>query len=111
MARRAGSNAVGTLEAGVAGHRLQAGGDEIGAGVDRKHTGHRARRLDVDGDDVRMGIRRTLERDGRLSGDDEVVDEPAPAREQRRVLDPGHRTAAAESCRCVGCSHVVLMSC
>ena len=89
--------AVGALEAGAGRDGLHARRHQLRAGVDREHAGHRARCIGIDRNDPRVRIRRALERDVALAVDGDVVDEQALAGEQRRVLDPLDRAAAAET--------------
>ena len=94
-----GRAAVGAAEVGRGRHRLQAGGDQLGAGVDGEHARHRARRLGIDGDDARVRVRRALEGDDRLPRLGQVVDEAAAPGEQLAVLDAVDGAAAAEARR------------
>ena len=89
--------AVGAPEVRRRRHRLDPGGGQLGAGVDRENARHGARRLGVDGDDARVRVRRALEGDDRLAGLGDVVDEAAAAGEERAVLDAMDRAAAAEA--------------
>ena len=60
--RRCAIGAVGALEGGSAGHRLDAGGHQIGTGEHAQHAGHGRCRVGVDGANGRVGVRRTQRR-------------------------------------------------
>ena len=66
--RRRGGAAVRAREPGRPRHRLDARGDQIGAGVHRQHAGHGAGAVDVDRFQHRMGTGRAHERGMRLPG-------------------------------------------
>jgi hypothetical protein len=78
--------------------RAYARGDEVLAGDDRDHAGS-ARGGDVDRRDARMQVRRAQELQHRLTRKRDVVREQTAPGQQRVVLDPLDRLAAAEA-RC-----------
>ena len=97
LGRRGHRLAVGALEGRRQQHRLDAGGHQVGAGVDRHHAGQRARRRGVDGQQLRVRGARAHEAQEGLAGGVDVVGEAALPLHQGRVLDAAHAVAAAEA--------------
>ena len=87
--------AVGARERAGRGHRLHAGGDEVGAGVDGDDARHRDGGAGVDRADAGVRVRRAQHHEVQVAGERHVVDVPAGAGDERGVLDAAHRVAAA----------------
>jgi hypothetical protein len=87
--------AVGARERAGRGHRLHAGGDQVGAGVDGDDARHRDGGAAVDRADAGVRVRRAQHHEVQVAGERHVVDVPAGAGDERGVLDAAHRVAAA----------------
>ncbi len=91
--------AVGAAKVGRRRYRLDARAGELGAGVDREHARHGARRSDVDGDDAGVRVRRAQEGDHRLARGRHVVGEAPEAAQQRRDPRSARRRGRCRSGR------------
>jgi hypothetical protein len=96
LGRRGHRLAVGAHEGRRGGNGLDAGGDEVGTGVDRHHARRSACTVDVDGDNAAMGHRAAHESQEQFARGRHVVGVAALALHQGRVLDAAHGLAAAE---------------
>ena len=94
MARRDGHfGAVGALVHLRERHGREAGGDDVGTGIDREHPGCGTRGRNIELRDARMRVRRAGERRPSLAFEVDVVGEPALPGEQPCVLDAPHGLA------------------
>lgn len=105
--RRHARPAVRALEAGGAGHRLDACCRQIGTAHDADDAGHLERGRCVDRDDARMRVRRAHEDQVREPGGLHVVRVAAGAGQEGLVFQPADGLAAAKAEGIGGCCVVV----